>query len=135
MALSSPQHSNRGQKLWKSKTVKGMNHRQDRVPVLMNQEAFYKNKLTSNPLQTWFKHVFNTFFNIITLILKLNSGLCSRDYVIRVSQCFQALGKPHGSVMHVSKQTHNLGAVWLCECFLVVYVHIFTYFIFILLWV
>lgn len=47
-----------------------------RIQILMKQATFYKGKLTLSPSQTWFKHVFNAFFHIITFIEKLNTQGC-----------------------------------------------------------
>lgn len=101
MALSRPCHSYRGKRWWKSKTVKGTNQGQERILILMNQAAFYKGKLTSNPSQTWFKHAFNAFFSIITFTLKLNtqgSVLLSHTMLLR----FHSLFKPWVSHMALS---------------------------------
>jgi len=64
----------------------------------MKHATFYKGKLTLSPSQTWFKHEFNAFFNIITFILKLNtqgSVLLSQSMLLH----FHTLYKPWISYM------------------------------------
>lgn len=93
----------------------------------MNQAAFYKGKLTSNPSQTWFKHAFNAFFSIITFILKLNtqgSVLLSHTMLLR----FHSLFKPWVSHMALSCMSLSKHIIQeLSSCVSVSWLFMFTY--------
>lgn len=93
----------------------------------MNQAAFYKGKLTPNPSQTWFKHAFNAFFNIITFILKLNtqgSVLLSHTMLLRLHSLF----KPWVSHTALSCMSLSKHIIWeLSGCVSVSWLFVFTY--------